>query len=131
MNKLDPMGKLLEAAKFLLESSMPLADDCDESNISMVIKALEIAMHHHSNSFETSDLMEITTRLGQLNIELKKQIETHDIQKMLADKIRAGNFDNELFGDIYEILRKDVASRLERSNPAFISNKKFSQFFAN
>jgi len=131
MNKLDPTGKLLEAAKFFLESNIPPDGGYEESNIWMVIKALEIAIHRRSNSFDTSDLMENITKLEHLNIELKKQTETDDFQKILADKIRAGDFDNELFGDIYEILRKDVASRLERSNPAFISNKKFSQFFAN
>lgn len=131
MNRLDSTKKLLEAAKLLLKSNLSPNMSCNNSsNISMVIRALEIAILRHSNPTDVTEMLEKVEILGCPSIEIKKQTEIDTSQAILAKRIRAGDFDDDLSGKIFEILSKDVLSRLERSNPDFISDKIFSQFSA-
>ena len=109
----DQINQLLETAKAVLEKdiipSLPFRKRLDAL---MVGKALSIALHN-------------------LNQATKEQGEdTNQNNKTLSNQIRSGSYDENLNGQIADILSKDVAERLKASNPDFIKHGRFSQYIA-
>ena len=122
-----PTEKLLKAVNLLFVSEIiPNLPEDKIKSASMILKGLEIAIRN-SRIKESSGMQTKSKRLPQQSsYSGLTNTELDDI----SHKLRNGNFDDDLLGPIFQYLEKEVSSRLLKSNPDFVNDKKFSQFSA-